>query len=1028
MMPGGAAAYGGYKAESSESRALRSFASDKFDYRDQGKNLIQLNNAVGFISGMMRKQQRAIDQANQNFIQQLQSLITDLIVMLGGGGDTGLDFGDLKYVIQAIGAMFGFADENGNITVPVNIFNAAWHFFSNYLGGTANFRELIDQLIDNAIATVLDLFGEVPIAGQALQQLAVFISDIRDLLLPVVDALQTLLDSLNIQLDDIQGIADFFGPLKPLVDALFEALEGIDLPDFSAALRMLIQLGTPLINLIAKAILAVAAFIKMLTGQGTIQQFGDALAAMTLAVDPNAGGGNGLSFGDIGQGLLQTVLADMLGGADWTELFQELTGQSGGLADLGNWLKTNLFGPILPSRLTSIPVASIANTGQNALINPSFTGPDSVETIGSFTHDAVDGHSAAGCASVTADGTRKSIVSNFIPAVEGQKWDIHAWTKYIGLVATAGQNAIRLNVIGYNNNTLVRTDMVTSITSPTGTSANGAPHNNFVQIPPVSYIVPAGVNRFVLEAMVTEAATAGTVKFDDGWVAPTGLLPQWLVQNLPQDLQDTIAFAQTIINKLWTTFSGFESPVDILIEELQDIMSSIPPDHVQGLSGGTIIDTFQNTINALWNGFARATGQVNKSIIDVANQASDTVDTAVTSRDLGEWNNAILGIRDANGFFSGTDPTAKSMYPIPDWPASGDPVAVTASSSNVPIAFWFAEEDAKRGSVQWFGKGNANITAFFVDVYKINYTTMQLEFLHTSPDLLPQLSAGWKKITYNMLTADRVDVVHGDVLAFAFRVTGTGTHQIQVKPLGTMPNDTTRHPFRPCAIRTGVGTINLASLNYTGDYPWVTVGIVEGDVAPPFYAPRTTQFNSVGTFVYDVPPWAKYVDGVLCGAAGGGKGGNGGDTRPGYGGNAGEWRGETLVRGIDFPDIPNAQIIFDIGAGGQGGNKEQNGSTGGVTRRRAISGGKAELNAPAGAGATQYGSGTDPMSTGRSPGDFTFAGKLYNGGIGGTGGRPGANGGSPGAGGGGGYGGIYTVAYAGGDGGRGAGWATARQS
>ncbi|AAN02090.1 minor tail protein [Mycobacterium phage Barnyard] len=1028
MMPGGPASYGGYKAESSESRALRSFSADKFDYRDQARNLIQLNNAVGYISGMMRKQQRAIDAAGQNVIQQLQGLVTDLIVMLGGGGDTGLDFGDLKYVIQAIGAMFGFADEQGRITVPVNIFNAAWHFFSNYLGGTTNFRELIDQLIDNAIATVLDLFGEVPILGQALQQLAVFIADIRDLLLPIAEAVQTLLEALSIELDDIQGIADFFGPLKPIVEALMEALDGIDLPDFSAALRMLIQLGTPLINLIAKAILAVASFIKMLTGQHTINDFGDALRDLTLAVDPTAGGGDGLSFADFGHGLIQTVLADMLGGADWGELLQNLTGQTGGLEELGNWLKTNLFGPILPSRLTSIPLGSIANFGQNALINPSFTGANSVADLGQFTPDLTDGHASPGCASATADGTYKSLKSNFIAVQAGQKWKISAWVKYLNLVATAGQSAIRLNVLAYNGDVHVSTTMVTSLVSPTGNSVNGNGNNNFVLIPEAIYTVPSGVTQITMEPQITPAATSGTIKFDDGNVEPVGLLQIPWVEGLPTQLQEAFAFAQSIVNRVWSALSGQESPVNVLISELEDLFKNIPSNNIQGITGGTIRDTFEDTVNALWNGFARLTGQTGKSIIDVANQAADTVDTAETSRDLGEWNNAILGIRDANGFGSGTDPTAKSMYPIPDWPAAGDPPTVAATATNVPIAFWFAEEDATRGSVQWFGKGNANITAMYIDVYRINYTTMQLEYLHSSPDQVPNLSAGWKKLTYNMLTADRVPVVHGDVLAFAFRVQGTGTHLVQSKPLGTMPNDTTRHPFRPSAIRTGVGTLNLASVNYAGDYPWVTVGIVEGDVAPPYFAPRTTTVSTPGVFVYNVPDWANIVDDIMVGTGGGGKGGNGGDTRPGYGGGAGQWRGESLVRGVDFPDVPNAQIIFDVGTGGQGGAKEQNGSTGTVTRRRAISGGKAELLAPAGAGATQYGSGTDPMSTGRSPGDFVWNGKNYAGGIGGTGGRPGANGGTPGAGGGGGYGGIYTVAYAGGDGANAGLWIIARQS
>lgn len=198
MTAGGGIFGSQYKPDSPEARTLKGFSTDKFDYRDQQKNLIQLNNAVGYMSGYMRKMQKGIDDANQNFIQQIQSLISDIFVLVGGQGDTGFDFGDLKYVFQAWGALFGFGfNSDGTIALPVNLFGAAWHFFSNYLLPFGNFHDAMNMIIDAAIATMIDWFGDIPIVGQAVQQLAVFISNLRDLLLPAIDLLDGLMDILT---------------------------------------------------------------------------------------------------------------------------------------------------------------------------------------------------------------------------------------------------------------------------------------------------------------------------------------------------------------------------------------------------------------------------------------------------------------------------------------------------------------------------------------------------------------------------------------------------------------------------------------------------------------------------------------------------------------------------------------------------------------------------------------------------------------------------------------------------------------
>lgn len=170
-----------YKMESAESSALKSINVDSYDYRDQAKLLTKVTSDISYMAQYMRTMQKGIDSANENVIQQIGDFINEIGVLLGGGGDTGFDFGDLKYIFQAIGALFGFDQQSGIASIfPINLFSAAWHFFSTYIIPIDNFGDFINWIIDQFIASMLDLFGEIPIVGNALQQLAMWITDIRD--------------------------------------------------------------------------------------------------------------------------------------------------------------------------------------------------------------------------------------------------------------------------------------------------------------------------------------------------------------------------------------------------------------------------------------------------------------------------------------------------------------------------------------------------------------------------------------------------------------------------------------------------------------------------------------------------------------------------------------------------------------------------------------------------------------------------------------------------------------------------------
>jgi hypothetical protein len=210
--------YGGLGYQSSEVRALGGITPESYDYRDQAKTMSKLVYDVSYMAGMQRKMQEGIDSANQNVFQQLQGLIDEIIVIFGGGGDTGFDFGDLKYIFQAIGALFGL--EPGG-TLPFNLFDAAWHFFSQYLFPFGNFRDAMDTVIDAFISTILDVFGEVPIVGEALQQFAAFVSDSRDFIEQLFDQIDAIVENISHAFQGIPVVGPFIGGIFDSITGLF---------------------------------------------------------------------------------------------------------------------------------------------------------------------------------------------------------------------------------------------------------------------------------------------------------------------------------------------------------------------------------------------------------------------------------------------------------------------------------------------------------------------------------------------------------------------------------------------------------------------------------------------------------------------------------------------------------------------------------------------------------------------------------------------------------------------------------------
>lgn len=676
--------------------------------------------------------------------------------------------------------------------------------------------------------------------------------------------------------------------------------------------------------------------------------------------------------------------------------------------------------------LPKLSISSLTLGRPNLILNGAFNTAASIGDTANWFWVDTDGHSGPGQVYTAADGTTKSLVSNLIDVDAGQHIDISAWFKWTDLVYT-GTSPIRLEAIAYADNVPLDVTVVDFFASPPANAGGWSQLSD-------TYTVPSGADNVVVQLVLDAAATGGVLRADDVVARKQfleGLLPQNIVNGLTGALSGLVSNFQGIIDTAWNAIFGGDGNPGHDLGDLFNALKNIPGANVLGF-GGNLLDTFQDTWDRLVGGFFRFP-TFGKGAADVANAASNTANTADTALQVAEWSNALLGIRNNKSIMDGIDETEESTFNLGELMTGvTDPpnLSVTAAGG-VPIAFWRATEEATKGFVSWFGKGITNITGIFIDLYKMNYTTNTMELLHSSPDQSGQVPASaWGYCVYNMTIPNRIHVVAGDVLGIGIRVTGTGTHQIAAKLASWFPSHPTVHPAKPGAQKTGTGNVAFGSIAYSGTLPWFGIGIITGDIPPAYNAPRTTIFDESGAFTFNVPDWADTVDCIKLGAGGGGHGGNPVFGTSGVGGLPGQWVAETLVRGVDFPDVPGATISGVVGAYGAAGPYNNNGGNGGATIRNAIPGGKAVQSAPGGQGGQYTDNEGHGDKHGDSPGNFSYNGINYIGGGGASGGMAsnGNAGDSPGGGGGGGSGGTWGVAWDGGRGANGAAWFVARQA
>lgn len=468
-------------------------------------------------------------------------------------------------------------------------------------------------------------------------------------------------------------------------------------------------------------------------------------------------------------------------------------------------------------------------------------------------------------------------------------------------------------------------------------------------------------------------------------------------------LVDPLGTIVTVLNQIIEIFQGLVvTPVNEGVQSIKDWVNAQE-------------NNLKNLVANLFGGLAQQDG-TNATSADVGNAAADTSTKADSAASIGELNSAVLSIRNNKSIMSGIDETEESNFLMTDLFSGGtDPTdIISATASSVPVAYWRAEQAAKKGFISWFGKGFDNITALYIDVYKANYDTSTWDLIHTSPNQIGPVDTTWKYLVYSIADeAERLDIQPSDVLGVAWRVVGTGTHSIAGKSAGSwLPDHPTVVPARPASTRTGSGALAFSSTTYSSDIPWFGIGIVTGDIAPPVLTPRKQTFAAAGSFTYTIPEQFR-VKGSLIDIVqlGDGGGGNGAAGAPG--GDCGDWKGTTLEYGVDIPD-GTTTITGTNGPGGAGGSVSNiNGSNG--SGNTVVVPGYGTLTAAGGAASGApgfFGQGVTP---------FTYQGVIYQGGGEAT--VPGQDGPSPGAGG----GSWATFSGSAGKGGRAQTWFVARQ-
>lgn len=194
---------------------LRQVAKQQYS-PDFTQNLVQVNNTLKAVSKYLITMQQGIDDLNRDILEVIQDFIDEIIIIFTGGtpGGSGFEWGDLHYIIEAIGRFFGF--NGGPIAGIVDLVamaaNALTEFF--FPTGLLNWLSDITSALEQAFRDFAETVSGTPVIGGALEDafnaVADFIGGIDTTAQNAQTTANTALDSADAAQNQVVTIQQIF--------------------------------------------------------------------------------------------------------------------------------------------------------------------------------------------------------------------------------------------------------------------------------------------------------------------------------------------------------------------------------------------------------------------------------------------------------------------------------------------------------------------------------------------------------------------------------------------------------------------------------------------------------------------------------------------------------------------------------------------------------------------------------------------------------------------------------------------------
>ena len=514
------------------------------------------------------------------------------------------------------------------------------------------------------------------------------------------------------------------------------------------------------------------------------------------------------------------------------------------------------------------------------------------------------------------------------------------------------------------------------------------------------YTVPEGVTGVQFRIYIAPTAAGGQLWFDDAEGRQAANLQQSWIEGLSDEFSGVLGRIQAVVDTFLAAITGLPV-IGGTLTELLEALHLIPPSNVTGAAGpATIFDSIFGIIDALLGGLTGTPGASGGSLSDVTNVAGQIASQSAQGAYAWQLANMLNNTPVARGMLS----SGRANYDL----TSANTFLATTQSAALSVSFGLLQA-MPIGVISWYGYGSSGITAFYVNVRKVNLTTGARELVHHSANIVGTLVPGTTAANADWMFYSLPQPLAGNATDYFYVefVPVGGTHNIRGMNFADSIKD---HPLAtvPCYGTTVNYSTNpnapAASLTKATSAPavaWVEFAPALGDVAD-HHEPAIFVLDDDGESI-PIPSWCNRLDAIPLS-----RGGDGHDgltlNIAGAPGQPGQFAPVTWSRGVHFSGDATL-VTYNV-----------------------LSDGSAKVSIPgqsttAAPGANGAGTGFGINPTGHGPGVLDYNGQKYLGGADQK--TAGGNGQNPGGGGAGGNGLFFQP---GGKGGKPVAWICFRQT